>query len=205
MRGFGIIGATLLLAAAIGCGGGSDSTPALNASDVSNIPPGSAVGTALSGAYLVTSSALTGCDCRVGSCGQITPTPIGATFEVTQQDGTLSMVVSTDTTPTPSVGGVDADNSFSVGQVAQVPADLGQGAAYELVHGQFNVASGLPTGMACEVEETITATLEGMSYDCDISGSVGTVYEGAVTATLEVPAGRPAAAAFETSAGRIGR
>jgi hypothetical protein len=204
MRGFALIGSTLLVATVIGCGGGG-STPALTASDVSNIPPGSAAGTALSGAYLVTSSAITGCNCRVGSCGQITPTPIGATFEVTQQGGTLSMVASTDTTQTPAVGGVDADNSFSVGQVAQVPADLGQGAAYELVHGQFNVANGLPTGMTCEVEETVTATVEGTSYDCDLSGSVGTVYEGAITAALEVPAGRAAAAAFETSAGRIGR
>ena len=206
MRRFAVVGTALLWAAAIGCGGGGGySAPALTASDVSNIPPGTAVGTALSGVYLVTGSALTGCYCRSGSCAEFTPTQIGTTLDVTQQDGTLSIITLADGTQTPVVGGVDANDSFSVGAAVEVSASVGEGFVYELLGGQFNVAGGLPTGMTYEAEGTLTATLQGASYDCDINTSVVTGYEGPLTAALAVPAGRSAAAAFETYAGRIRR
>ena len=54
------------------------------------------------------------------------------------------------------MGGVDADDSFSAGGVAQVPAYLGQGVIYAFEQGQFSVSGGVPTGMHFSIDETIT-------------------------------------------------
>ena len=158
----------------VGCGG---STRTLTPTDVSDIPPGSAVGTNLSGLYLVVSSSIDDCDCRVGSCSGF-HVQIGVTYTIVQQDGALSITDSGDTTGTPLVGGVYADNHYSVGGVATVPSYVGQGVIYALEEGSFSVSGGVPTGLHFSIDETTKATIAGASFDCDIHGSGSAQYEG---------------------------
>jgi len=167
-------GVLLVSVGLVGCGG---STRTLTATDVSNIPPGSAVGTSLSGTYLVTSSSIDDCNCRVGSCSQF-HAEIGVTYTIVEQDGALSITDSGDATGTPLLGGVDLDDSFSAGGVAQIPTYLGQGAVYALETGTFSVSGGVPTGIHYSIDDTTTATITGISYDCDIHGSGSAQYEG---------------------------
>ena len=174
MRSLAVAWALLVAGALAGCGG---STRTLTATDVSNIPPGSAVGTDLSGTYLVGSSSIDDCDCRVGSCSEF-HAEIGVTYTIVEQDGALSISDSGDTTGTALLGGVDADNSFSAGGVAQVPSYLGQGVIYALEAGTFSVSGGVPTGVHFSIDETVKTTIGGTSADCDIHGSGSAQYEG---------------------------
>jgi hypothetical protein len=175
MRSLVVAGSLLVAVVFAGCGG---STRTVTAADVSNIPPGSAVGTELSGSYLVLTASIDDCDCRVGSCSQFRP-EIGVTYAIVQQDGALTIRDSGDTTGTPLVGGVDADNHFSAGGVAVVPSYLGQGVIYALETGSFSVSGGLPTGVQFSIDETVKTTIAGASLDCDIHGSNSAQYEGA--------------------------
>jgi hypothetical protein len=174
MRSLVVAGALLVSVVFAGCGG---STRTLTPADVSDVPPGNAVGTNLSGAYLVVSSSIDDCDCRVGSCSQF-HVQIGVTYTVVQQDGALSITDSGDTTGTPLLGGVYADNHYSVGGVAVVPSYIGQGVLYAIEEGMFTVAGGVPTGLHFTVDETTKAMIAGASFDCDIHGSGSAVYEG---------------------------
>jgi hypothetical protein len=138
------------------------------------MPPGDATGTALSGTYLITSAAIEGCDCRVGSCGFF-HSSTGGTLIAAQQDGSLTITSSTGGALT---GGVNADDTFSVGGPSPVPYSVGQGEVYTLQTGTFEVSGGVPTGMQFQAYETITGTLEGGSYDCDLVASGAARYEG---------------------------
>ena len=62
--------------------------------------------------------------------------------------------------------------------MAQVPSYAGQGTLYVLETGTFSVSGGQPTGLSFSVDETIKATITGLSYDCDIHGSGSAQYEG---------------------------
>ncbi|HTB57160.1 MAG TPA: hypothetical protein VLC06_04775 [Polyangia bacterium] len=174
MKSLVVAGALLVAVVLVGCGG---STRTLTATDVSNIPPGSAVGTTLSGTYLVVSGSIDDCDCRVGSCSEF-HAEIGVTYTIVEQDGALSITDSGDDTGTPLLGGVDADDSFSAGGVAQVPAYLGQGVIYALEEGKFSVSGGAPTGVSFSIDETVKTTIGGTTSDCDIHGSSSAEYEG---------------------------
>ena len=174
MRSLVVTEALLLGVFLVGCGG---STRTLTATDVSNIPPGSAVGTDLSGSYLVVSAAIADCNCRTGSCSQV-HAEVGVTYTIVEQDGALSITDSGDTTGTPLLGGVDADNSFSVGGTAQIPTYVGQGFVYVMQMGTFNVSGGVPTGMHFTADETIVGTIAGLTYDCDVQSNGSTLYEG---------------------------
>ncbi len=175
-RSFLGVGVACLAALVSGCGGGAP-TKTLTATNVSGMPPGDANGTALSGTYLVTSSTIEGCDCRVGSCGFFRGSP-GGTVTVTQQDGSLTF-----TAPgtQPAVGGVNADGTFSVGGAFSLPYSVGEGEDYTVDTGTFAVSGGVPTGIQFQSYQTITGTLEGGSYDCDLVASVTARYEGAAT------------------------
>jgi hypothetical protein len=174
MKSLVVAGALLVAVVLVGCGG---STRTLTATDVSNIPPGSAVGTTLSGTYLVVSGSIDDCDCRVGSCSEF-HAEIGVTYTIVEQDGALSITDSGDDTGTPLLGGVDADDSFSAGGVAQVPTYLGQGVIYALEEGKFSVSGGAPTGVSFSIDETVKTTIGGTTSDCDIHGSSSAEYEG---------------------------
>jgi len=133
----------------------------------------------LSGSYLVVRDSIEGCDCRVGSCSNVHgESEIGATQVVTQQDGALSLVDSGYRTNTPLLGGVDADNKFSVGGGLEIPSYLGQGVTYSLRTGTFSVSDGVPTGMEYTIDSSITGSVTDVSYDCDIHSSGSTRYEG---------------------------
>ena len=170
------IGVAYLAALVSGCGGGAP-TKTLTPTNVSNMPPGDATGTALSGTYLVTSSTIEGCDCRVGSCGFFRGAT-GGTVTVTQQDGSLTF---TALGTQPAVGGVNADGTFSVGGAFPVPYSVGQGEDYTIDTGTFEVSGGVPTGVQFQSYQTITGTLEGGSYDCDLVASITARYEGVGT------------------------
>jgi hypothetical protein len=174
MKSLVVAGALLVAVVLIGCGG---STRTLTATDVSNLPPGSAVGTALSGSYLVVSSSIDDCNCRVGSCSNV-HAQVGVTYTVVQQDGALSITDSGDTAGTALVGGVQADDSFSVGGTGAIPSFLGQGVVYALQTGTFSISGGVPTGTEFSVDETITGTIAAVSYDCDFHASGSTRYQG---------------------------
>jgi hypothetical protein len=174
MRSLVVAAAVLVSVVLAGCGG---STRTLAATDVSNIPPGSAVGTDLSGSYLVVSGSIDDCDCRVGSCSQF-HVEIGVTYTIVAQDGALSITDSGDDTGTPLLGGVDADNHFSAGGVAQIPSYVGSGVIYALETGTFSVSGGAPTGMSFSIDETTKTTIFGTTADCDIHGSSSAQYEG---------------------------
>ena len=174
MRSLVVAGALLVAVVFAGCGG---STRTLTATDVSNIPPGSAVGTDLSGTYLVVGGSIDDCDCRVGSCSQF-HVQIGVTYTVVEQDGALSITDSGDTTGTPLLGGVDADDHFSAGGVAQIPSYVGSGVIYAFESGKFNVSGGAPTGVSFSIDETVKTTIGGTSADCDIHASSSAQYEG---------------------------
>lgn len=179
-----------------GCGGGGAPTKTLTTTDVSNVPPGDASGTTLSGTYLITSSTIEGCDCRAGSCGFFHGQS-GGTVTVAQQDGSLTL---TPSTGGPTTGGVDADDTFSAGGSSPIPYTVGMGEDYVLEAGTFEVAGGVPTGMQFQDYETITGTLNVGNYDCDLVLSIAARYEGvgygATTnhqlpgaAALDIPAG----------------
>jgi len=164
----------VVLAVAVGCGG---STRTLTATDVSNIPAGNAVGTSLSGSYLVVGASIDDCNCRTGSCSNV-HAEIGVTYSIVQQDGALSLLDSGDVTGTPLLGSVDADDKFSVGGAAQIPSYAGQGVIYSLETGTFSVSGGVPTGTHYSVDSTIEGTISGIGYDCDIQASGATTYQG---------------------------
>lgn len=174
MKGLVVTAALSMVVAVVGCGG---STRTLTAMDVSNIPPGTAVGTELSGSYLVVSSSIDDCNCRAGSCSEFHGQP-GATETMVQQDGALSIVDSGDSTGATALGGVNADDSFSAGIVDQIPSSVGQGVLYVLETGRFEVSAGVPTGMEFSADETITGTITGTAYDCDTHVSLSARYEG---------------------------
>jgi hypothetical protein len=162
-----------LTAVGSGCGGGAP-TKTLTATNVSNMPPGNATGTALSGTYLITSATIAGCDCRVGSC-DFFHGAAGGTVIVTQQDGSLTFTASG---TEPAAGGVNADDTFSVGGSSPLPDSVGQGEDATLNTGTFEVSGGVPTGVHFQSYQTITGTLEGGSYDCDLVAAVTARYEG---------------------------
>ena len=97
---------------------------------------------------------------------------------VTQQDGSLTF---TALGTQPAVGGVNADDTFSVGGAFPLPYSVGQGEVNTVDTGTFEVSGGVPTGIQFQTYQTITGTLEGGSYDCDLVASVTARYEGVAT------------------------
>ena len=117
------------------------------------------------------------CDCRVGSCSEFHP-QLGVTYTVVQQDGALSITDSGDTTATALVGGVYADNHYSVGGVGVIPSYVGQGVVFALEEGMFTVAGGAPTGLHFTIDDTTKATVGGVMLDCDVHGTGSAQYVG---------------------------
>jgi hypothetical protein len=156
------------LAVVAGCDG-SPALKRLSASDVTGIPPGNAVGTGLSGKYLVTSATDVACACRSGSCSMI-HAATGALLTVVQQDGALTIGVSSGGQ---LAGGVNADDTFRVGGASQ-----GSSTAYALETGTFTLAGGQPSEMQYEADVTVMATSGSVSYDCDVRTDATATYQG---------------------------
>jgi hypothetical protein len=146
----------------------------LTAQDVSNVAPGNATGTELSGTYLLTSASLDDCECRAGPCSFF-HSQAGDTLTIVQTDGTLT---ETDSSGIVLTGGADANYGYSLGGVSMIPYTAGQGTEYSLQTGTFDVSGGQPTGMHLQIDETITGTLAGMNFDCDLLVSGSARYEG---------------------------
>lgn len=161
----------LLAGVALGCG---PTARTLTAQDVSNVAPGDATGTALSGTYLNTSASIDDCECRTGSCSTFRA-QTGDTLTVVQTDGAL---MATDSQGNVLTGGVDANDDFSCGGASMIPYLAGQGSLYTLMTGTFDVSGGQPTGMHFQLDETITGAVAGMTVDCNLLGSGSARYEG---------------------------
>ncbi len=167
------LAAVNVLAVVIGCGG-APSTETLTASDVTNIPPGTAVGAALSGSYVLESGGIDACNCRVGPCSFFHP-GIGEVLNVSQQDGSLTITAAGATTSI--TGGVNADDTFTCGGT-DLPSYLSQGAEYGRETGRFSLSGGQPTGFSWEADITVTGSGSGLSFDCDLRGSFSAAYQG---------------------------
>jgi hypothetical protein len=167
-------GAIVSLAGLIAAGCGGSSAKTITPTEVNGIPAGNATGTALSGTYLLASSTIDDCACRVGSCAMI-HAETGTTLMVVQDDGALTV---TDSNNNVSTGGVNLDNTFTCGGAEAIPSSEGQGEIYALLDGTFQLSGGLPTTMQFQVSETITGTILGTNYDCDFVASGTARYEG---------------------------
>jgi hypothetical protein len=162
--------AAAALLAGVGCGGG-EPTRTLTAADVANQPSGSATGSEFSGDYLVVSSNLTGCSCRVGSCATLQG-KVGALLTFAQQDGVLTV---TDQDGNAAAGGIDANGTFWYGGAGQSTTAT----AYSIAHGHIAVVAGAPDTADEDLETTI-ATSSGATtpLDCDLRVQVGLRFEG---------------------------
>ena len=159
--------AVLALLGGAGCGGDG---PTLGRADVTGLPPGDAVGSTFSGSYLVESGAITGCNCRVGSCAAISGTA-GAVTTVVQQDGVLTM---TNANVETSVGGIDADGTFSVGAATEQPGV----AIYSRTDGKFVLVNGQPDSADFTGSSTDIIVMPGLNFDCDINVAGRLRYQG---------------------------
>ena len=171
MRGRAILGA-VVFSLGLGCG---EPVPlrTLTSADVSDIPPGNATGTELSGTYLLVQSSLTGCRCRVGRCDFRVGT--GATLTVLQQDGALTV---TDSAGNSSHGGVDAIGTFVYGGVSSLDSANASGEELGIVHGVFTMSNGRPVNRPIAGQATLTGTLGYESYDCDLALAGTAEYQG---------------------------
>jgi hypothetical protein len=145
----------------------------LTQADVSDIPPGDATGTEVSGTYLLTQSTLTGCRCRVGVCDLHAGT--GVTLTVLQQDGALTI---TDSSGNASHGGINDTLAYVCGGVSPFNASGSSGESYGIQHGLFTVSGGRPVDMQYDGQATLTGTVGSESYDCDLALSATAEYQG---------------------------
>src|SRR5262245_55537641 len=89
----------------------------MTSDEITNIPPGDATGTGLSGDYVAVSSTLASCaECAQNACTGICDSaeavvPEGAVLRVTQSDGTLTFGTGDEV----ATGGVNADGTFRTG------------------------------------------------------------------------------------------
>src|SRR5262245_12860554 len=120
----------LSLVALIGCA--SDPPPArtLTASDITPIPPGTAIGSLFSGNYYISAGEIEACHCRVGICATAR-IPIGDILTVVQTDGTLQ--ISRANTSNSCSGGVDSDGSFRCNFELVQPDNT----EFQVANGQF--------------------------------------------------------------------
>lgn len=146
----------------VACGDGG-----LSESDVLDLPPGNATGSALSGTYDLEAITVS---CS-GSCAPVTvfgliisPCDVGARNDevatVTQTDGSLQVDVEDSLWASRLSGGVYDDGSFDIGGVK---TELG-GAARFISHATGSISgSGTWTG---ELEIRTVGSFEGQSRDC---------------------------------------
>jgi hypothetical protein len=176
LLGVGAVVATAILAG--GCMGGDGApVPTLTRDDVTGLPPGDATGTTFSGYYLIASSRLDGCHCRVGQCGLFYP-QVGGLREFAQVDGALTEVGY----PPSGTGGVNADGTFWMG-FADESSEMTQ---YVLDEGQIQLAAGVPVSASYTVTVTFVGTLYTMDgdtpVDCDLRGKSTLRYQGPLDA-----------------------
>lgn len=156
----------VLVVVASGVGGlscGSDPPlRTLTSADVNDVAPGNAVGTAFSGQFILDSSVVDGCRCRVGSCRAVNP--IVGSHVVLVQNGP-SLVI-TDSIGGPSaVGQVDADGSFRMVVDQPIPSRI----AFALMEGTIEAHESIQAS-----QEVTVVGLVGVGFpvvqnlDCDL-------------------------------------
>jgi hypothetical protein len=168
----GVLGA-LSLFALIGCGSDAPPPRTLTGSDITPIPPGTAIGSYFSGDYEITSGHVEACRCRVGNCATV-HVLIGNVLRVTQTDGMIQ--ISNPTATEVCSGGVDSDGSFRCnGEVMQSYA-----VEFAVATGQFVFSS----GAASSFHQTEEVTLMLPAVDCDIRGFMATQFIGGLPTAL---------------------
>ena len=174
--GAGRFGCSLVVAAVLagGCIGEGDGepVPTLTRDDVTGLPLGDATGTAFSGYYLIASSRLDGCYCRVGRCG-LFYAQVGGLWQLEQTDGLLTLGAAP-----PSAGGVNADGTFWLG----LAAESDEMTQYERNEGQIRMVEGVPVSATETATVTFVGTLPTMdgdtAVDCDLRAKSTLRYQG---------------------------
>jgi hypothetical protein len=158
-----------------GCIGGSGGgpVPTLGRDDVTNLPAGDATGTSFSGYYLIASSEIDGCRCRVGQCA-VFYAKIGALRQLQQADGLFSEV---GYAPGPT-GGVNRDGTFWLG----LSDESSDATKYFLMEGHIQAAEGVPVSGTYTATSTVAGTVYTMdgesAVDCDLRVTCTIRYEG---------------------------
>ena len=150
---------TCALTGALACGSADSDGGTLSVEDVTGLPPGNAVGTSFSGTYVIQTSQLLACDCRVGSCSNVRASR-GARFAVSHQDGVLG-IVHENARPKEVVysGGIDRDGKFRAGGTLVTETFTW----LSLMQGTV-VASVAIDG---RTRVTLTGEVDGAALDCD--------------------------------------
>jgi hypothetical protein len=151
--------------------GSSEPVPTLTRDDVTGLPPGDAVGTIFSGYYLVATSRLAGCHCRVGRCNLFYGT-VGGLLQFEQQGGLFTSV------DPPLTGGINADGTFGVGG-ADESAEMTQ---YVREKGHIRLVDGVPDTATFTTTVTFVGeiyTMDGATdVDCDLRADGTFRYQG---------------------------
>ena len=148
----------------VACGSSDQSSSTLTGTDVTNLPPGNATGTAFSGKYLLKDGKITECECRVNECSKWNVSR-GDTFTFTETDGSLHVLLHSITNTMGAMdqmydGGINRGGDFRVGSTF-VRQD---GTFYGLLSGT------MVPGVSADVESHTTAKgqVAGEDFDCDL-------------------------------------
>ncbi|HET9956827.1 MAG TPA: hypothetical protein VFQ61_20165 [Polyangiaceae bacterium] len=151
------------LVLSMGCGGTDEPPRTLSPADVTGLPAGDASGTSFTGAYMLTKSSVTECNCRVGPCSKLHGSQ-GDLFTLRQTGGALNIVLRSRTGEQTYDGGINRDGSFQVGS-ATVDAPY---TSYSLLSG--TVSAGV--SMAATSYNTFTGKVDGEDFDCDATAAL---------------------------------
>jgi len=156
-----------VLLVALGCGSSDDSHQTLSPSDVTNLPAGSAVGTTFSGVYVLDTSTIASCDCRVGSCSMVHGSR-GNRLTLTQTDGALNVVLRSNSPDQIYNGGIDRNGQFLVGSTVLMDTYR----SYSLLSG--TVVAGVSIDAKSQI--TFVGKATGDDYDCDFTAELAISY-----------------------------
>lgn len=139
----------------------------LTSADVTNLPPGSAIGETFSGLYAIEMSAATGCNCRVGSCSEWSADQAGS-FALMQADGALHLTLHGRYNDSIYDGSINADGTLRVGGGPDSESLRG----FSLLTGTVTAQ----TSLDIQSENTVVGAIGGTEYDCDVSAQISAQY-----------------------------
>lgn len=148
----------------VACGSSDQSSLTLTGADVSNLPPGNAVGTSFSGTYLLKDGKIAACECRVNECSRWSVSR-GDTFTFTETNGSLHVLLHSTTNTAGAMGqmydgGINRGGDFRAGSTLVRDG----GTFYALLSGT------LVPGVSADVESRTTTKgkVAGEDFDCDL-------------------------------------
>jgi hypothetical protein len=168
----------LLALVALGCGDDASKSTTLSPGDVTNLPPGNAVGASFSGNYVIQTSMIVACECRVGSCSQNVHASTGALLALSHRDGALRIDERRDGKTTAlHNGGIDREGKFRAGFTGTIEAFTWTA----LMEGTVT------PGVSIEARTRFTAVGEtgGDNIDCDAENEYHAQYTGPLSPPVD--------------------